>query len=216
MLENNTKNQVSHGNIMDLRPEARQTPPPELRPEVPEQTTKGFLLEIIKFTVISILVVAPIRFFIAQPFIVRGESMDPTFGDGQYLIIDELTYRSSSPERGDVIVFKYPRDESKYFIKRIVGLPNETIKITNGKVSVSSPSHPEEIMLDESYIKELSFENTTEILGENEYFAMGDNRSNSLDSRIWGPLPERNIVGRVLVRLFPFQQAGLFPGKENQ
>ena len=202
------------GNIMDLRSSSDKIPQEELLPR--EQTTKEFLLEIIKFTVISILVVAPIRFFIAQPFIVRGESMDPTFSDGQYLIVDELTYRSHLPERGDVVVFKYPKDESKYFIKRIIGLPNETVRITNGKVSISSTSHPDGIDLNEPYIKDLSFENTTETLGANEYFAMGDNRSNSLDSRIWGPLPSKNITGRVLVRLFPFQQAGLFPGKQTE
>lgn len=213
MLENNTKSSDISGNIMDLREPPRQVPP-----EIPheEQSTKGFLLEIIKFTVISILVVAPIRFFIAQPFIVRGESMDPTFADGQYLIIDELTYRGTEPERGDIIVFKYPKDESKYFIKRIVGLPNESIKITNGKVSVSSLEHPEETVLNESYIQELSFENVSEKLESNEYFVMGDNRSNSLDSRIWGPLPKKNIIGRVLVRLFPFQSVGMFPGKQSE
>ena len=201
---------------MDLRPSARQAPPAPVADIPKEQTTKEFLLEIIKFTVVSILIVAPIRFFIAQPFIVRGESMDPTFADGQYLIVDELTYRSSPPERGDVVVFKYPKDESKYFIKRIIGLPNETVKIVNGKVSVSSSSDPDGTALNEAYIQDLSFENTSETLGDNEYYAMGDNRSNSLDSRIWGPLPKRNIVGRVLVRLFPFQKAGLFPGKQNQ
>ncbi|MFA5831389.1 MAG: signal peptidase I [Candidatus Paceibacterota bacterium] len=216
MIEENKKYQELSGNVMDLRPSARQTPPSPMADIPQEQTTKEFLLEIIKFTVVSIMVVAPIRFFIAQPFIVRGESMDPTFADGQYLIVDELTYRTNSPERGDVVVFKYPKDESKYFIKRIIGLPGETVKITNGKVSVSSTVHPDEISLNEAYIKDLSFENTTETLGDNEYFAMGDNRSNSLDSRIWGPLPKRNIVGRVLVRLFPFQKAGLFPGKQSE
>jgi signal peptidase I len=216
MIEDNKKYQELSGNIMDLRPSARQAPPAPVADIPKEQTTKEFLLEIIKFTVVSILIVAPIRFFIAQPFIVRGESMDPTFADGQYLIVDELTYRSSPPERGDVVVFKYPKDESKYFIKRIIGLPNETVKIVNGKVSVSSSSDPDGTALNEAYIQDLSFENTSETLGDNEYYAMGDNRSNSLDSRIWGPLPKRNIVGRVLVRLFPFQKAGLFPGKQNQ
>jgi signal peptidase I len=217
MPENNKNSQEISGNIMDLRtPVTPQVPPIQQVTPPDEQSTKGFLLEIIKFTVISILVVAPIRFFIAQPFIVRGESMDPTFADGQYLIVDEITYRSHLPERGDVVVFKYPKDESKYFIKRIIGLPGETIKINNGKVSIFSTDHPEGIELNEPYIKELSFENTTETLGKDEYFAMGDNRSNSLDSRIWGPLPTRNITGRVLVRLFPFQNAGLFPGKQTQ
>ena len=188
-------------------------------PQIPiekQQTMMEFLLEIAKFTIISAIIVAPIRFFIAQPFIVRGESMDPTFSDGQYLIIDELTYRTKLPERGDVIVFKYPNDPSKYFIKRVIGLPGEIVHITNGNVSISTESNPEEIKLNEPYIQDLSFENISQLVGDNEYFVMGDNRSNSLDSRIWGTLPKKNITGRVLVRLFPFQEAGLFPGKQTQ
>ncbi|MCX6736058.1 MAG: signal peptidase I [Candidatus Parcubacteria bacterium] len=188
-------------------------------PQIPvekQQTMMEFLLEIAKFTIISAIIVAPIRFFIAQPFIVRGESMDPTFSDGQYLIIDEITYRTKLPERGDVIVFKYPNDPSKYFIKRVIGLPGETVKIVNGKVTISSASDIAGTELDEPYIQDLSFENTSKTLGNDEYFAMGDNRSNSLDSRIWGALPKKNITGRVLVRLFPFQEAGLFPGKQTQ
>jgi signal peptidase I len=183
----------------------------------PEEISTGsFLLEIIKFTVISILIVAPIRFFIAQPFIVRGESMNPTYADGQYLIIDELTYRREQPERGDVIVFKYPKDASKYFIKRIIGLPNEKINIVGGIPTIFSAEEPEGKTLEEPYIKSLSFESISETLGDDEYFVMGDNRSNSLDSRIWGPLPKKNIIGRVIVRLFPFREAGVFPGKQTE
>jgi signal peptidase I len=184
----------------------------------PEETSTGsFFLEIIKFTLISILIVAPIRFFIAQPFIVRGESMDPTYSDGQYLIIDELTYRREAPARGDVVVFKYPKDLSKYFIKRIIGLPNETVEIKNGIPTIFSSENPKGKTLNEPYLKDLSFENiSSQKLGPDEYFVMGDNRSNSLDSRIWGPLPKKNITGRVLVRLFPFKSAGFFPGKQTE
>ncbi len=192
----------------------------EMTPVEKPETAGAFFLEILKFTAMAILIVAPIRFFIAQPFIVKGESMDPTFADGQYLIVDELTYRNHAPERGDVIVFKYPKDPKKYFIKRIIGLPNETVKIDAGKVSIVGQKTSDEISgeqpLDESYLKNLSYETITKKLGDNEYFAMGDNRSNSLDSRIWGPLPKEDIVGRVLVRLFPVSDAGLFPGKHNQ
>ncbi|MCK9351366.1 MAG: signal peptidase I [Candidatus Paceibacterota bacterium] len=179
-------------------------------------STGSFIMEIIKFTIISILIVAPIRLFIAQPFIVRGESMDPTYSDGQYLIVDELTYRKEQPERGDVIVFKYPKDPSKYFIKRIIGLPNEKVSVSNGIITITGAAYPSGKVLNEPYIKELSYDNFTETLGENEYFVMGDNRSNSLDSRMWGPLHKKNIIGRVFVRLFPLQTAGLFPGKQNE
>jgi signal peptidase I len=189
-------------------------PMSEIKPE--EVSTGSFFLEIIKFTVISILIVAPIRFFIAQPFIVRGESMDPTYSDGQYLIIDELTYRREAPARGDVIVFKYPKEPSKYFIKRIIGLPNETVDIKNGIPTIFSMEYPNGKTLSEPYLKDLSFDTVSQKLEADEYFVMGDNRSNSLDSRIWGPLPKGNIIGRVFVRLFPFQSAGFFPGKQTE
>lgn len=200
----------------DLRMLPRKdSPDPAPQNEAPE-TASGLFMEILKFTIVAILIVAPIRIFIAQPFIVKGESMEPTFTDGEYLIVDELTYRTQVPERGDVIVFKYPKDPSKYFIKRIIGLPNETVKIDNGKVTVFGEGYPEGRLLNDDYIKNVSFDTLTERLGNGEYFAMGDNRTNSLDSRVWGPLPKEDIVGRVLVRLFPIQEAALFPGKYNQ
>lgn len=205
---NNTKGAV-HENIRIVSQENSTMDP---KPE----TTAGFFLEIFKFTVVAILIVLPIRFFIAQPFIVKGQSMDPSFADGQYLIVDELTYQTHAPERGDVVVFKYPKDPSKYFIKRIIGLPNETVKIDAGKVTIFGEKYPEGEPLDESYLKNISYETISKTLGNTEYFAMGDNRGNSLDSRIWGPLPRENIVGRVLVRLFPFPDAGFFPGKHDQ
>lgn len=219
MLEDKNTNELFHNDPLRVLPrESASQQPPAANPSVGEkpETGGGFFLEILKFTVVAILIVAPIRFFIAQPFIVKGESMDPTFADGEYLIVDELTYRTHAPERGDVIVFKYPKDPSKYFIKRIIGLPNETVKIDAGKVEIFGEQHPDGEPLDEPYIKNLSFDSVTEKLGDNEYFTMGDNRSNSLDSRIWGPLPKENIVGRVLVRLFPVPEAGLFPGKHDQ
>jgi signal peptidase I len=218
MFEDKNANDIIHNDPLRILPRestSRGSAKNQDSNEKPE-TTGGFFLEILKFTVVAILIVAPIRFFIAQPFIVKGESMDPTFADGQYLIVDELTYRTHAPERGDVIVFKYPKDPGKYFIKRIIGLPNETIKIDAGKVFISGGNNLDGLALDEPYIKNISYETTAEKLGVNEYFAMGDNRTNSLDSRIWGPLPKENIVGRVLVRLFPIPEAGLFPGKHNQ
>jgi len=208
-FENNKQNEVK---IPPLGTKIR----PDITPKSEEVSTGSFIMEIIKFTVISILIVAPIRFFIAQPFIVRGESMDPTYADGQYLIVDELTYRTKEPERGDVIVFKYPKDPSKYFIKRIIGLPGDKVSINNGIVTIISKEYPDGKVLNEPYLKEISFENTGDTMGVNEYYVMGDNRSNSLDSRIWGALPTKNITGRVIVRLYPFNKAGLFPGKQSE
>lgn len=213
MTEENNPNENLRTDLRILP--QKDSPNPVPINEAPD-TTSGFFMEILKFTIVAILIVAPIRIFIAQPFIVKGESMDPTFADGQYLIVDELTYRTHAPERGDVIVFKYPKDPSKYFIKRIIGLPNETVKIDGGKVTIFGVESPEGRPLNEEYIKNISFDSITEKLGNEEYFAMGDNRGNSLDSRVWGPLPKENIVGRVLVRLFPFQTVKFFPGKHDQ
>ena len=94
--------------------------------------------ELIRVLVISLLIVIPIRYFVAQPFVVRGASMEPTFQDGEYLIVDELTYRFHPPERGDVIILRYPRDLRKFFIKRVVGLPGETVIIEGGKIKIKS------------------------------------------------------------------------------
>ncbi len=184
-----------------------ETPP---APE-PRETIWGFIFEVTKFAVIAAIIVLPIRIYIAQPFIVKGESMDPTFEDGQYLIVDEITYYTEGPKRGDVIIFKYPKDPSKYFIKRIIGLPGETVIVANGDVSVESP-HAALFALEEPYVKNKSADNITAALEEGEYFVMGDNRRNSMDSRSWGVLPEKNIVGRAFVRLLPVNEIGLFPG----
>src|SRR6185295_2417670 len=103
---------------------------------MPQENRDSFFTELLKFAVIALIIVVPIRFFVAQPFIVSGASMDPTFHNGQYLIVDELSYRFSPPQRGDVIIFRYPRDPSQFFIKRIIGLPGETVKIQGGSISI--------------------------------------------------------------------------------
>lgn len=171
------------------------------------------VLEIIQFAVIALVIVLPIRMFIAQPFIVSGASMEETFHTGEYLIVDQVSYRFEKPVRGDVIIFRYPRDPSKFFIKRVIGLPGDTIRIDGNVVTITNEANPDGFTLSESYIK--SMEPTTnlkETLGDREYFVMGDNRDQSSDSRIWGVLQEENIIGRALVRLFPVDEVDLFPG----
>jgi len=162
------------------------------------------LWEVLKIVIVALLIVVPIRYFIFQPFFVRGQSMEPNFQSGDYLIIDEISYRFSEPQRGDVIVFKYPKNPSQRFIKRIIGLPGETIEIENGKVMIYRGG--QEIMLDESnYLSVLETPGDIQIsLQENEYFVLGDNRFLSSDSRRWGSLSRENIVGRVFLRAWPF------------
>ncbi len=177
---------------------------------------KKDILETIKFIAISIAIVIPIRMFIAQPFIVSGESMFPTFKNGQYLIIDELSYNIGEPHRGDVVVFKYPNDPKRYFIKRIIGLPNEQIIIEAGKIKIINEENPNGFVLEENYLKQdfldtLSFKTT-----DKEYFVMGDNRNRSSDSRVWGSLPENLIVGKAFLRLLPIQDISYKPGNINK
>ncbi len=171
------------------------------------------LTEIIRFSIIALIIVIPIRMFVAQPFIVSGSSMENTFQSGQYLIVDQITYKFEEPKRGDVIIFRYPRDISKFFIKRVIGLPGDTISIDGNVVTLSNETHPNGIVIDEPYIASMQ-PNTrlTEDLSEGEYFVMGDNRDASSDSRMWGILHEDKIVGRALLRLFPLTEIGTFPG----
>ncbi len=171
------------------------------------------LFELAQFALIALIIVIPIRLFIAQPFIVSGESMENTLHTNEFLIIDEISYRFEDPKRGDVIVFRYPKDPSKYFIKRIIGLPGETISI-QGDVVKLKKSDGAEVTLDEPYIKTMARNTSlTETLGDREYFVMGDNRDASSDSRVWGVLNREKIIGRALLRLFPFSEVDLFPGK---
>ncbi len=174
---------------------------------------EGVVTEIVRFALFALLIVLPIRIFVAQPFIVSGASMETTFSTGQYLIVDQLTYHFEEPERGEVIVFRYPRDPSKFFIKRIIGLPGDTLQIEGNTVTITNSNHPEGMVLDESYILGMKPHTIlTETLGEKEYFVMGDNRDASSDSRSWGVLQRDKIIGRAFLRLFPFTEIGVFPG----
>jgi len=157
--------------------------------------------------------VNPEVFFIAQPFIVSGSSMDPTFENGEYLIVDELSYRFDEPARGDVVIFRFPRDPKKFFIKRIIGLPGETIRIRHDTITITNEENPGGLVLDEPYTSSLTAGNKIVDLSDTEYYVLGDNRSSSSDSRIWGPLGEDFIVGRAFMRLLPISETGFFPGE---
>lgn len=171
----------------------------------------SFSFEILKIALIALVIVLPIRYFLFQPFVVKGESMSPNFEEGDYLIVDEISYRFSNPERGDVIVFKYPKDTSQRFIKRLIGLPGETVVIKNGEVSVTSPVG-QNVILDENYLPEnlKTYGDTNTTLGANEYFVMGDNRTYSYDSRSWGVVKNSYIIGKALLRLYPVTELSKF------
>lgn len=169
--------------------------------------------ETAKVFLISLAIIVPLRAYIVQPFFVRGDSMASAFENGEYLVIDEasLTFGIRPPQRGDVVVFRYPLDPSQYFIKRIIGLGGETVRISGGAVSIESPSFPQTVVLDESsYLstRERTDGETVITLRPNEYFVLGDNRDRSSDSRAWGPLSTDLIVGRAWMRVLPLSRAG--------
>jgi len=175
--------------------------------------SSNFWKELGKLVLLAVFVVIPFRMFVAQPFIVDGASMDPTFKNSEYLIVDELTYHFTPPNRGSVIIFKYPRDTSKYFIKRIIGLPGETVKIDAGKVTIINPSNPEGLALTEPYVIFPKADSSSYTLSNDEYFVMGDNRLGSADSRMWGPISTKDLVGRPILRVWPIS---VWPGDETK
>jgi signal peptidase I len=172
----------------------------------------ALIWEAVKIIIFSLAIVIPVRYFLVQPFFVKGMSMEPNFDDEQYLIVNEITYRFNVPERGDVVVFKYPYDPSQYYIKRIIGLPNETVEIVGGGIIIYSSQNPQGIVLDEKqYLTDEKTIGETKVsLSDNQYFVLGDNRFASSDSRRWGPLDKKFIVGKAWIRVWPFDKATVF------
>lgn len=194
------------------------------------QGVGSFMMEIVKVFILAFIIIVPIRVFLFQPFFVQGASMVPNFHDGEYLIINELGYKQTtvgtssahfftakpfkSLERGDVIVFRYPKNPEQFFIKRTIGLPGEKIEIKNGQVRIYNQDFPSGFTLDESeYIPGVKTDAGRELvvqLKDDEYFVMGDNRAASHDSRSWGPLNKDKVTGKVLLRAWPFDKAGVY------
>lgn len=170
------------------------------------------VLEVFEIALIAIGAVFLIRSFLVQPFLVSGQSMSPNFSNGDYLLIDELTYHFRLPERGEVVVFRYPNDKSTYFIKRLIGLPGERIEIKDDKITIFNDANPDGFVLTESYLSKSVYTTGSQEfkLKTNEYLTLGDNRSYSFDSRSWGLLPQEDIIGLVRVRLWPVTELKAF------
>ena len=167
--------------------------------------------ETIKVVLISMAIILPIRYFLIQPFYVEGASMEPNFESNEYLIIDELSYRLKQPVRGEVVVFHYPRNPRDYYIKRVIGLPGETVELIRGRVYINGHE------LVENYLdpdKQSNSSMAAVELKAGEYFFMGDNRNNSLDSRVFGPVDKRYIVGKVWFRGWPVDRFSFFEQPE--
>ncbi len=189
----------------------------------------SFILELLKIFFLAFIIIIPVRVFLFQPFFVQGASMEPNFEDNQYLIVNELGYKETKVgiankdlltlssfknlSREDVAVFRYPKDRSKFFIKRVVGLPGEKIEIKNSQIKIFNDANPEGFILDESqYLPatEKTFGDLVITLKQNEYFVLGDNRKASSDSRFWGPVNKVDIVGKVLLRAWPLNNIKVF------
>ncbi|MFZ6015816.1 MAG: signal peptidase I [Patescibacteria group bacterium] len=184
--------------------------------EAPPKVALYFFLELIQVVAISLAIIIPVRYFLIQPFYVKGASMEPNFFDHEYLIIDEISYRFKEPQRGDILVFHYPNDPKNYFIKRLIGLPGETIEVGGGQVKVYNDQYPNGIVLDESLYLDDTYtaQSRTETLKANQYFVLGDNRASSLDSRYFGAIDDDVIVGRVWLRGWPLDRWKIFDKPE--
>ncbi len=175
-----------------------------------------FILEFLKIAILAGLTIALVRYYLFKPFYVKGASMEPNFYDHEYLIIDEITYRFNEPRRGDVIVFKYPDNPKEYFLKRVIGLPGERVKVTGGQVLIYNEKHPEGIMVEEKYLPKnlLTDGERLVTLGSEQYFVLGDNRPNSYDSRRFGPVDRNLIVGRTWFRGWPISRVQILKTPE--
>lgn len=168
-----------------------------------------FLLEVLQIVLIAAVVIVPIRIFLIKPFVVKGASMEPSFYNDEYLIIDEISYRFREIKRGETVVFVPPTNESQFYIKRVVGLPGETVEVIDGDIIIYNAEHPDGIKLQEDYTDEYTLGRMRVELGEEEFFLVGDNRDASYDSRNIGPINAGSIVGRAWIRGFPLNKAGL-------
>ena len=168
------------------------------------------VLEILETIIISVLAVFIIRTFLFQPFLVSGTSMEPNFSNGDYLLVDEISYRLREPQRGEVVVFEPPVG-GRYFIKRIIGLPNEKVKIQDGEIAIFD-RQGNKTALQEDYLPAniKTFGDSEVVLGPNQYFVLGDNRNYSFDSRAWGFLSEEKIIGLAKLRIWPLTAAMAF------
>ncbi len=163
------------------------------------------VFEVVKVVLISLAIILPIRLFLVQPFYVEGASMEPNFYDKEYLIIDEISYRFNEPQRGEVVIFKNPKNTKIYFIKRVIGLPGETVEVIDGKIKINNKE------VEEDYIEFSSSQSHEPVaLANDQYYLMGDNRANSYDSRVIGPVNKKYIIGRVWFRGWPFNRINTF------
>lgn len=171
--------------------------------------SSSWWVEILKMFVIVAMIVVPLRAFVIQPFLVDGDSMEPNISSGQYLLIDQLTYRFRAPERGEVVVLDAPHTPGTFYIKRVIGVPGDTVEVKDGLVVLSTPAYPDGVVLEETYLNgSITPGDLSVTVPDGHVFVLGDNRSASSDSRVFGAVPYADLVGRAWVKGLPVAQAG--------
>lgn len=174
--------------------------------EQPKARTKSALREIVETVLVTLLIYVLIRTFLFENYRVLGHSMDPTLGDGQYLVVNKLLYRLQDPQRGDIVVLHDTKDDSRKLIKRVIGLPGETVEIRAGQVLVNGQP------LSEPYItRPAAYSQPATQIPAGQYYVLGDNRNNSSDSHSWGTLPVDKIVGKAWLSYWPASRWGIIP-----
>lgn len=184
---------------------------PQLQENSVGNKIKNNLAEFIEFIAIMAAILIVIRFLIAEPHLVSGSSMVPNFHTGDYIITNKLLMKISQPKRGEVIVLQNPRNQDQVFIKRVIGMPDEKIKLSQGQVFINDEP------LDEPYLPQGTITSGEQFLTDDEeivvpsgqYFVLGDNRGESSDSREWGPIPAQLIVGQAYLRYWPLNKINL-------
>lgn len=186
---------------------------PEITPEQKKQEGKSPFLSAIIKDILEVIILSVVLFFginfVTARIRVDGFSMEPSLHTGELVIVNRLAYRFGSPSRGDVIIFHPPVDPGQEYIKRVIGLPGDQIKIENGEVMVNGE------LLSEPYIAAAPAYQGDFIVGDHELFVLGDNRNNSSDSHNWGPVPLDSVVGKAIIVYWPPTDWGLIEHTET-
>lgn len=185
----------------------------------PLKALSSVFLDIIEIVVVALSIFLVVYLFFMQPHQVNGQSMEPTLISKEYVLTDKVSYQTGSPRRGDVVVFHAPESAGCAdgtgcdFIKRVIGLPGDMIMIRENKVYVNGQPLAEPYLPEGITTPPANFTRDEReiVLGQDEYFAIGDNREFSSDSRAWGPITKSNIVGRAFMRYWPLSKAGIIP-----
>lgn len=176
---------------------------------VKERPKKSTLREILESLIIAVVLALLIRAFVFQPFYIPSGSMEPTLQIQDHIIVNKFGYRFWEPQRGDIMVFKYPLNPKKDFVKRLIAKPGERVEIRNSKIYINGRQ------LEEKYLPAgLRYPDFGPVVvPENSYWMMGDNRNNSDDSRVWGPLPRENVIGKAMLVYWPLDRLRMLGGK---